>query len=158
GRTISRYDSFAVHVDNEGDHYGFVRNLIGPQDAMNQHRSKAVHIMNTNQLIANRATLGGDNPDVETLRREGARPDGVILWDGPQELAPQFRQLDAQFLQQSNYYQDAKAEIETFGPNPALASGAGPADVSGRSLAMQQQSGIAELGPFLAQWRGWKLR
>ncbi|SEC57893.1 hypothetical protein SAMN05519104_1648 [Rhizobiales bacterium GAS188] len=159
GRTISRYDAFAVHVDNLGDHYGFVRNLIGPQDAINQHRSKAVHIMNTRQLILHRSALGGDNPDIETLRKEGARPDGVVLWDGPPEYKPEFTSPAQEFLQQTQYYQDAKAEIEQFGPNPALAfAGGQPADVSGRSIAMQQTAGIAELGPFLSQWKGWKLR
>jgi hypothetical protein len=157
GKTISRYDAFAVHVDILGEHYGFVRNLIGPQDAMNQHRSKSVHIMNTRQLIVDRSALGGDTPDIETLRREAARPDGVILYDGDPGKV-RIEQAAQEFLQQTQFYQDAKSEIETFGPNPALASGSGPADVSGRSLAMQQQSGIAELGPFLSQWRGWKLR
>jgi hypothetical protein len=158
GKTIPRYDAFAVHVDGVGDHYGFVRNLIGPQDALNQHRSKSVHIMNTRQLVVNRRALGGDQPDIETLRREAARPDGVLLYDG-EKGDIEVTQPAQEFLQQTQYYQDAKAEIDQFGPNPALAARSGPpADVSGRSLAMQQQSGIAELGPFLASWRGWKLR
>jgi hypothetical protein len=157
GKTISRYEAFAVHVDVMGDHYGFVRNLIGPQDAMNQHRSKSVHIMNTRQLVVERSALGGDQPDIETLRREAARPDGVILYDGDPGKV-RIEQAAQEFLQQTQYFSDARNEIETFGPNPALASGQGPADVSGRSLAMQQQSGVAELGPFLRQWRAWKLR
>ncbi|MFI5014541.1 MAG: hypothetical protein ACHQAY_19580 [Hyphomicrobiales bacterium] len=157
GKTVSRYEAFAVHVDGVGDHYGFVRNLIGPQDAMNQHRSKSVHIMNTRQLKVNRRAIGGDQPDIETLRREAARPDGVMLYDGdPNDVEVMTAQQE--FINQTQYYQDAKNEIDQFGPNPALAAGGGPADVSGRSLAMQQQSGIAELGPFLSQWRGWKLR
>jgi hypothetical protein len=156
GKTISRYDAFAVHVDGMGDHYGFVRNLIGPQDAMNQHRSKSVHIMNTRQLKVNRRAIGGDQPDIETLRREAARPDGVMLYDGdPNDV--EVLEGQQEFIRQTQYYQDAKDEIEQFGPNPQLL-GAQPSDQSGRAIAMIQQSGIAELGPFLSHWRAWKLR
>jgi hypothetical protein len=156
GKTISRYDAFAVHVDGIGDHYGFVRNLIGPQDAMNQHRSKSVHIMNTRQLKVNRRAIGGDQPDIETLRREAARPDGVMLYDGdPNDV--EVLEGQQEFIRQTQYYQDAKDEIEQFGPNPQL-MGAQPSDQSGRAFAMMQQTGIAELGPFLSQWRSWKLR
>jgi hypothetical protein len=156
GKTVSRYDAFAVHIDEAGEHYGFVRNLIGPQDAMNQHRSKSVHIMNTRQLKVNRRAIGGDQPDIETLRREAARPDGVMLYDGdPNDV--EVLEGQQEFIRQTQYYQDAKDEIEQFGPNPQLI-GAPPSDQSGRAFAMAQQSGIAELGPFLSQWRAWKLR
>ena len=156
GKTVSRYDAFAVHIDEAGEHYGFVRNLIGPQDAMNQHRSKSVHIMNTRQLKVNRRAIGGDQPDIETLRREAARPDGVMLYDGdPNDV--EVLEGQQEFIRQTQYYQDAKDEIEQFGPNPQLI-GAQPSDQSGRAFAMAQQSGIAELGPFLSQWRAWKLR
>lgn len=156
GKTTSRYDAFAVEIDNDGTHYGFVRNLIGPQDALNQHRMKSVHIMNTRQLVVERSVLGGDTPDIETLRREAARPDGVILYDGDPGRV-KFEAQSQEFLQQTQYYQDAKSEIDGFGPNPALASSQSPTDVSGRSLAIQQQTGLAELGSFLASYRGWKL-
>ena len=156
GKTVSRYDAFAVHIDEAGEHYGFVRNLIGPQDAMNQHRSKSVHIMNTRQLKVNRRAIGGDQPDIETARREAARPDGVMLYDGdPNDV--EVLEGQQEFIRQTQYYQDAKDEIEQFGPNPQLI-GAQPSDQSGRAFAMAQQSGIAELGPFLSQWRAWKLR
>jgi hypothetical protein len=156
GSTVSRYDAFAIRVDVNGDHYGFVRNLRGPQDAMNQHRSKALHIMNTRQLVVNKRALGGDAADIERLRKEAARPDGVILYDGDKGDI-EITQPAQEFLQQTQYYQDAKAEIDSFGPNAAL-SGRAPNDLSGRALIIQQQAGLAELGPFLSAWRGWKLR
>jgi hypothetical protein len=159
GETTSRYDAFAINIDNLGYHYGFVRNMVGPQDSINQHRSKSVWIMNTNQVLIHRSALGGDQPDIETVRREAARPDGVTIWDGDPALKPQFNQLSQQLAQHTQYYQDAVGQFQKFAPvNPAVASGGGPADISGRSLAIQQQAGLAQLGPFLSQWRGWKLR
>ncbi len=151
GRTICRYRAWSNGVDHDGDRYGFVRRLKGPQDAINQHRSKAMHIMNTRQVIARKWALD----DIEAARREAARPDGVILYDGASD---EFRieQADQEFLQQTQYFQDAKGEIENFGPNPAVV-GTGVEARSGRALAVMQQSGIAELGPFLAHYRAWKL-
>jgi hypothetical protein len=53
--------------------------------------------------------------------------------------------------------QEAKNEIENFGPNPALI-GQGLEDSSGRAIQLLQQAGIAELGPYLSAYKNWKLR
>lgn len=151
GRSICKYFAFSNQIDHDGDHYGFVRNMKGPQDAINQHRSKAMHIMNTRQIIAR----DGAFDDIETIRREAQRPDGVIIYKGQRDDF-QIDQPAQEFLQQTQYFQDAKDEIENFGPNVALV-GTGAQSRSGRALAMMQQSGLAELGPFLKNYRTWKL-
>ena len=151
GRSICKFRVFSSYIDHEGDRYGFVRNMKGPQDAMNQHRSKALHIMNTRQIKLRRGSV----PDIEKLRREAARPDGVLEYDmGADEF--EVLQPAQEFLQQTQYFQDAKDEIENFGPNQALL-GTNMNAKSGRALAMMQQSGLAELGPFLKNLRMWKL-
>jgi len=53
--------------------------------------------------------------------------------------------------------QEAKNEIENFGPNPALI-GQGLEDSSGRAIQLLQQAGIAELGPYLTAFKNWKMR
>lgn len=151
GKSISKFRVFSSYIDHEGDRYGFVRNMKGPQDAMNQHRSKALHIMNTRQIKLRRGSV----PDIEKLRREAARPDGVLEYDlGSDEF--EVLQPAQEFLQQTQYFQDAKDEIENFGPNQALL-GTNMNAKSGRAIAMMQQSGLAELGPFLKNLRMWKL-
>lgn len=152
GRSISRYIVWCNQVDHDGDRYGFVRRLKGPQDAINQHRSKAMHIMNTRQVWARRGTF----QDAELVRREAARPDAFIEYDGTREDWS-IEQPAQEFLQQTQYFQDAKLEIENFGPSPALIE-SGAAAKSGRALAMLQQNGLAELGPFLGHYRSWKIR
>lgn len=152
GRSLCKYLMWSAYVDHEGDRYGLVRNLKGPQDAMNQHRSKAIWIMNARQVIARRGAVA----DIEKLRSEMMRPDGVVEYDGD-AAEFQIQQPDQEFLQQTQYFQDAKAEIENFGPNPALI-GTGVQATSGRAMAMMQQTGLAELGPFLKNFRMWKLR
>jgi hypothetical protein len=49
------------------------------------------------------------------------------------------------------------AEIENYGPNPQLVGEAAGAQ-SGRAIALLQQGGIAELGPYILAFRGWKIR
>jgi hypothetical protein len=151
GQSISKYNAFAAFVDIHGDHYGMVRRLRGPQDAINQHRSKAIHIMNTRQVIMKEGVVD----DVEVTRREAARPDGVLVYRGDRKdleiVSP-----DQEFLQQTNYYQDAKQEIDTYGPNQQLIQEFGQ-NVSGRAANLLQQAGLAEIGPILKNFRMWKL-
>jgi hypothetical protein len=152
GQSISKYNAFACMVDIDGDHYGFIRRLRGPQDAMNQHRSKAMHLMNTRQIKIKEGAV--DN--VEATRREAARPDGTLVYRGMREDL-EILQPDQEFLQQTTYYQDAKQEIDTFGPNQQLIQQFGQ-NVSGRAANILQQAGLAELGPFLKNFRMWKLQ
>jgi hypothetical protein len=154
GVSLSKYKAFSTFIDSRGDHIGYMRRLKGPQDAINQHRSKALHIMNTRQIVVKRGAVE-ENGGIEKLRREAARPDGVIEYSGNKDDI-QVIQPEQEFLQQTQYFQDAKQEIETFGPNPALLGDMGAA-ASGRAYAMAQQAGLAELGPFLKNYRAWKL-
>lgn len=151
GKSLSKFHKFSNAVDHEGDRYGLIRDLKGAQDAINQHRSKAMWIMNTRQIVTRR----GSQQDIEAMRKEAMRPDGVIQFDGdPNDF--RFDSPAQEFLQQTQYFEDAKNEIENFGPNPALI-GTGVTAKSGRAMAMMQQAGLAELGPFLANYRAWKL-
>ncbi len=55
--------------------YGLVKAAIDPQREFNKRRSKAMHLLNTAQVIADVDAV--DDPQV--LAREAARPDGIIL-------------------------------------------------------------------------------
>jgi hypothetical protein len=151
GQSISKFDAFSAYIDIHGDHYGLIRRLRGPQDALNQHRSKAMHIMNTRQIKLKEGAVD----DVEVTRREAARPDGVLVYRGDKNDLDVL-QPDQEFIQQSNYYKDAKDEIDGFGPNQQLIEKFGQ-NVSGRAANLLQQAGLAELGPFLKNFRMWKL-
>lgn len=154
GQPQCKYRAFANLIDHEGDHIGYIRRLRGPQDAMNQHRSKALWIMNTRQIKV-RKGVADEMGGIENVRKQAARPDGVFEWiNTPDEI--EVIQPQQEFLQQTQYYEDAKQEIETFGPNQALLGDLGQ-QASGRAYAMAQQAGLAELGPFLKNFRMWKL-
>lgn len=58
----------------DGACYGAIRNQRDPQEDMNKRLSKAQHILNTNQVIAEEGAVA----DVDEAREEVAAPDGWI--------------------------------------------------------------------------------
>jgi hypothetical protein len=145
---------FSANVDHDGDRYGFVRYMLSSQDEINQRRSKALHVANTRRMVME----DGNGLDVEKVRKEAVRPDGVIVYPhGTNQTRVRGRRQGAGAEANLEFLQDAKQEIENYGFNPAL-MGTGVQDMSGRAIALQQQAGIAELGPYLLGFKGWKLR
>jgi hypothetical protein len=157
GQQFCKYIMFSAAVDHEGDRYGFPRNLYSAQDEINQRRSKALHLVNSRKIRATQAAV--QNNDVERLRREAARPDGIVLSNTSiDDIQFDDAATQAALMGQLEFLKDAKAEIENFGPNPAVVGDAGIQARSGRAIAMLQQAGIAELGPYMTNLRGWKIR
>lgn len=153
-RTFCKYIMFSANVDHDGDRYGFFRNMKSPQDEINQRRSKGLHTSQSRRIIIR----DGQGLEPEKIRAEMARPDGVVVVPIGAEM-PEFD--DAARASELNanlgFLEEAKQEIENYGFNPAL-MGTGVQDMSGRAIALQQQAGIAELGPYLLSYKGWKQR
>jgi hypothetical protein len=153
-RPCPRFIMFSAAVDHDGDRYGFTRNLKGPQDEINARRSKALHISNVTRLTLQKGSVD----DVETTRREAARPDGVIEYNPgfePPAGADKTNDLQAHML----LLQHATAEIDGFANvNPALMTQDGKDEHSGVAINLLQKAGIAEIGTFLRNYRAWKIR
>lgn len=58
--------------------YGVIRELRDPQESMNKRHSKAIHILSTNQIIADEDATS----DWDDIKNQAARPDGILLLDG----------------------------------------------------------------------------
>jgi hypothetical protein len=152
-KTISSFKMFSVAVDHDGDRYGFVRNLKGPQDSLNQSKSKALHVANSRKLIMEKGAVD----DVEKARIEWARPDGVVEKNPGLNITPDDRTQD--FAAFTSMSQEAKDEIDQFANlNVAAISGQGINNLSGRAIELLRQPGMAELGPFVLAIRQWKLQ
>ncbi len=153
GRTECKFIMFSAAVDHDGDRYGFVRNMKSANDEINMRRSKGLHLINSRRMIAE----AGAFDDVEQARNEAARADGIVIRNPGREATfdDSSRQIDV--MNQLRMLEDAKNEIENFGPNPALI-GQGIENKSGRAISLLQQAGIAELGPYILAYRGWKIR
>lgn len=152
GKSARSFNMFSVAVDHDGDRYGFVRNLKGPQDSLNQSKSKSLHVANSRRIIAEKGAVD----DVEKARIEMSRPDGFIEINRGMELKPDDRPQD--LIAFTQMAESAANEIEAFaGTNMAILSGASIANISGRAIELLRQPGMAELGPFVLAYRQWKL-
>jgi len=152
-KTANKYIMFRCAVDQDGDSYGFVRALKSSQDEINQRRSKGLHILNSRRIIGE----VGAFDDIEEARREAVRPDGFVLRNKgfEAEFDDQSKQLD--LSGQLKFLEDAKAEIDNYGPSQVV-TGEGVDGQSGRAIQLRQNAALAELGPFILSYRGWKLR
>lgn len=137
-------------VDRENNRYGIVRDMRGPQDEINKRRSKLLHRLSTNLVQENQpgALMG---TDAELVRKEAARPDGVLP-SGVQIVNQSDKTAgEAQLLQ------EAKTEIERMGPNPAVLGRQGEAS-SGRANLIRQQAGMTEQAVVFGGVEDWELR
>jgi len=155
GHTFPKYRMFSATIDQDGDRYGFHRQWKDSQDAYNHDRSRMMHQLNSRRV---RSTKGMVD-DVETARREEARADGWIelnpVPDGKYIADDQRQMADMRaFMEIMNISRDM---IENFGPNLALL-GQGLQDSSGRAIALLQQAGMSQLGPYLSAFKNWKIR
>jgi hypothetical protein len=150
GKSGSSFLAFSAYVDHDGDRYGFVRNMKSPQDEINMRRSKALHQLNTRRLLVRKGAV----ENVERLRTEAARPDGVLEFNIEGGLSFEDSTKQAEWQGQMEMLAEAKSEIENYGPT-LVEKGM---EKSGRAIALLQQSGLAELGPFIDAWSDWKLR
>jgi hypothetical protein len=153
GKTVCKFVMFSANVDQDGDRYGFVRQFKSVQDEINQRRSKSLHILNSRRILAE----DGAFDDIEKTRLEAIRPDGVVIhnkgFEATFDDGIKMQETEAQL----KFLQEAKEELDSYGPTLSLVGDIG-ANLSGRAISLQQQAGIAQLGPFMVSYRAWKLR
>jgi hypothetical protein len=149
-----KYEMFSAYIDQDNDRYGFVRDLKPLNQEMNMRSSKALYTMLSRRIIA----PVGAFDDIEVARREAARADGVVVYN-PGAEKPEFDDTarQAETAAQLEFKRDVQADFESFGPNIAV-TGEGLENSSGRAIHLLQQSGLADLGPFIQSYRGWKIR
>ncbi len=153
GKPMSRFVMFRANVDHDGDAYGLVRTLKGMQDEVNQRRSKALFLSNVTKLTGQKGAVDS----VEVARRENARPDGYIEYNMGFEPPAADPNKAADLANQLALMQDARQQIQSYiNINPALM--AQEDQHSGVAINYLQKAGTAELGSFLRNYCGWKLR
>jgi hypothetical protein len=153
GNPESSFDMFSAAIDQDGDRYSFVRGFKGPQDALNQGKSKTLALANSRRVQADKGAVD----DVEIARREVARHDGYVEVNPGKNFKVDDTHPDIATF--TSFTDDAKAELDGFA-NSNIAAITGPGGVSnlsGRALELLRQPGMAELGPFVLAHRAWKL-
>lgn len=125
----------SAFVDDENNRYSPVADMVGPQDEINLYRRKAAHYATFRQVQETDPVAAYADP--EEVRREAAKPDGVIP-PGYSIVTNDKFQMDMALLQK------AEADIERTQVNPAIL-GRQDADASGRASLIRQQAGLTEL-------------
>ena len=144
-------DVFGASVDHDGDRYGFVRNLQSPQDEVNQRRSKGLHELNNRRIIATKAAVADTN--VETLRLEAARADGIVLVNTAlDDIALTMPPSRPRSWANWNSCATPRRRSKTSGRMQRLRA-AGARAHPAAPLRCLQQAGIAELGPYMTNLR-----
>jgi hypothetical protein len=143
----------SAYVDRDNNRYGLVRNLVPLQEEKNKRRSKALHLLNTAQVVMREGSLSTLN-DVERVRKEASRPDGLIV------LAPSNNPISADFefnprtdlaTGHVQLLQEIKNEMDRIGPNATMMGdkAQGSSAASGRAIIASQQGGMMQIRDLL---------
>ena len=149
--TAHPYKAWSPYVGEDGTRYGMIRDLRHLQDEVNKRASKALHLLTVRQT---KSETGAVN-DIDKMKSELAKPDGHVEYN--KGFGFEVIEQTAQIQGNLELMQDAKADINNNGPNPAL-QGKGVEAQSGRAILAQQNSGMAELSPVYERMREWKLQ
>lgn len=132
---------------DDGAAYGVIRRYKDLQDDWNKRRSKSLHLLNTNQIIMEDGAVGeaADPQAINKLRKEAARPDGVITHIPGTTLTIE-KNLDLAQGHTQLMMLTGQA-LDATGPNAALQGTTG--SISGRAKQVDQQGGQIQIDrPF----------
>jgi len=143
GKPYCPIEMSSLYVDRDNQRYGLVRGMLGPQDEINYRRSKLLHLTSTRQTYAN--AVAGQGIDVDKIKSEMSRPDGHLSFPVG-KFGEDFGIIPTGDMAtgQAELLQEAKQEIEMYGPNNSL-QGRGSDQQSGKAWQAQQQAGLAEI-------------
>jgi hypothetical protein len=140
-------------TDRDNNRYGYTERLKDPQDEINHRRSKALFMLSSKSIIAERGAFA-DVPREVVLdeMRKGMSflektPGTEVIVDQQQELGQS----------QLAFYQDAQNAMDSVGINPELTGGSENA-ISGRAFLARQQGGMVELARVFSRHSEWKRR
>lgn len=137
------YEFASLFVDRDGNRYGAALQYLDVQDEINKRRSKALHLMSVRQI----AVFKGAVDDVNKLRQELAKPDGVVELNQPMNESFEVLKTNDMAAAQFNLLTEAKQEIDAVGYN-AAASGKDQRAISGVALRQRTQASQTELAPM----------
>lgn len=153
GRPTHPIVAFSIYVSRKLWRHGIIRDLRPVQDEINKRRSKALHLLTTNQIVMEEGASTDGND--ERLRAEAAKPDGVMLVR-PNARFELLKNIDLAQGQKA-MGDEAHQYIEQMAPNPQLQGQQGQAS-SGRAILALQEAGKGQLGPAFDRLNDWELR
>ncbi len=152
-RPVHPIQAFSIHVSKDLWRYGEVRGMRPAQDEVNFRLSKKIDILYRQQLFYVPGSF--EEQDVEAVRREIAKADGVIAVRDINGFKIE-KNLDVAMAMDAAMA-EAMRFLDLEGANPEL-QGRGPSGQSGRAILARQQAGLGQLGPIFDRIYDWELR
>lgn len=152
GRPTNPIEAITANIDRENNRFGEVRYWIDLQDEINHRRSKFLHLLSQRQTMGRRGAI----QDIAALKRELAKPDGHVEYDGDKDDFQILRtndMADGQFT----LLEEAKRELDAIGFNAQL-SGERQGDLSGKAILNLQQAATNELSSLYENLIDWENR
>ena len=140
----------SAFVTTENERYGPVWNWLTIQDEINKRRSKALHRLGVNQIVAEKGAVANK----AQAQQEAAKPDGYIEYNPDMKF--EIRDGLAPMQGEMALLAESKAELDTIATNPSL-QGDRRAP-SGRAQEIQQVSALSEFSIFFDALRDWSWR
>jgi hypothetical protein len=153
GEPCNPIELAAAYIDRQNNRYGEVLGFIDQQDEINHRRSKALHLLSQRQTAARNNAIR----DIAALKRELAKPNGHVAYDGDKgdfEILQTGDMAKGQF----ELYQDAKAELDAVSFNAQLSGDRQQGDLSGVAINKLQQAGTMELNGLFSTLNSWEKR
>lgn len=143
----------SAYVDRDNNRYGLVRIMISLQDEINKRRSKALHLLNTAQVMYEDGAID----DINNFRQQAARPDGTLkvspgaMTNGAVKIETRVDLATGQV----QLLQESKNELDQIGPNATMMGekAGGSSSASGKAIIASQQGGMMEVGDLLDNLR-----
>ena len=143
GETEWPYEFGSLFIDRDNNRYGACVQLLDIQDEINKRRSKALHLMSVRQVAVQRGAV----EDVNKLRSELAKPDGVVELDQPVGESFEILKTGDMAAAQFQLLAEAKGEIDSVSYSAAM-SGKENRNMSGIALRSREMAGQTENAPM----------
>lgn len=138
GRNECPFILTSAFITRECDRYGLVRNMRSPQDEVNKRRSKALHRLNTKQVVAEDGVV----EEPESARHELSRPDGWVTVKPGRMTGLQIQQDAGLANADLQMLEEAKREIDDTGPSINVLM---DPNASGRAQLVRQKAASVPL-------------
>lgn len=149
---INPIEGVTAYLDRDNNRFGEVRYWIDLQDEVNHRRSKFLFLLSQRQTMARRGSV----QDVPALKRELAKPNGHIEYDGDKgdfDIIPTNDMASGQY----DLLQEAKYELDRSGFNAPL-SGDIQGELSNKAITNLQNAGTYELSSLYENLLDWENR
>ena len=155
GQPMNPIELVSGNVNRDNERYGEAASFLDQQDEINHKRSKIQHFGSSRQTFGRK----GEQSDVKAIKREMAKPDGHVEFDG-EEFGKDFGVLPTGDMSEVQFqlYQEAKAELDSVSFNAQLAGERQSGNLSGVAINKLQRAGTIELNNQYRLFKGWETR